>query len=535
MERCVISGLVQSGTVASRLVPKGIWNADPKLLVLIIIAVATAFHLMTAGASGLGSDEAYTVSNARVLAWSYVDYPPLHVWLVAAWSWLIGNGEFDLRLPFVLLFAGTTWLMYSLTALLFSERAGFWSALALNLAPVYAIAHGVWILPDGLLTFLLLAGALVVAERLFGRSEPSSDLRGWLCAGVLTGLAMLTKYHGAFLAAGTLVFLLTWKPGRQILCSPSPWLGAVVALVIFLPVIVWNAQHDWLGLFFQSRRLTKSVDLSLVRVLANIAEQAGYLSPWLFVPMTIALWRALHAGTRSKETWFLAMLAVGPIVLFTSGNLFARGLPHWSMPGWLFVFPLLGREIAYWEVRHSRILHRIAAAVILVMVFLVGMFVSQASSGWITSDMSSRVRATDPTLDLLSWREVWTVILDRGLVNSSTPAVAGLRWMDAGKLNYEIGRAVPVLCLCDDPQQFGVLQNLSQFAGRDILVIQPQGKFERDPAQVRAWFERIQPLAPIVLHRGTDVALTLAVFRGIGLKPFPSTFTHSSAPYHNHS
>src|SRR5665213_1917845 len=426
MERCVISGLVQSGTVASRLVPKGIWNADPKLLVLIIIAVATAFHLMTAGASGLGSDEAYTVSNARVLAWSYVDYPPLHVWLVAAWSWLIGNGEFDLRLPFVLLFAGTTWLMYSLTALLFSERAGFWSALALNLAPVYAIAHGVWILPDGLLTFLLLAGALVVAERLFGRSEPSSDLRGWLCAGVLTGLAMLTKYHGA-------------------------------------------------------------------------------------------------------------MLAVGPIVLFTSGNLFARGLPHWSMPGWLFVFPLLGREIAYWEVRHSRILHRIAAAVILVMVFLVGMFVSQASSGWITSAMSSRVRATDPTLDLLSWREVWTVILDRGLVNSSTPAVAGLRWMDAGKLNYEIGRAVPVLCLCDDPQQFGVLQNLSQFAGRDILVIQPQGKFERDPAQVRAWFERIQPLAPIVLHRGTDVALTLAVFRGIGLKPFPSTFTHSSAPYHNHS
>ena len=64
-----------------------------------------------------------------------------------------------LRLPFIALFALTTWLMYRLTAFLFDERSGFWAAATLNLAPVLAWTSGTWILPYGRLNAALVAGA----------------------------------------------------------------------------------------------------------------------------------------------------------------------------------------------------------------------------------------------------------------------------------------------------------------------------------------------------------------------------------------
>ena len=60
---------------------------------------------------------------------------------------------------------------------------------------------------------------------------------------------------------------------------------------------LWNTENDWPGLWFQTARLTKTVDLSLLRVITSIGEQAGYLSPWLFVPLSIVWVRALNHGT----------------------------------------------------------------------------------------------------------------------------------------------------------------------------------------------------------------------------------------------
>ena len=255
---------------------------NPARAVIALILLCAIARIALAASVGLGTDEAYTVANARNLALSYVDYPPLHVWIVGAWSWL-WHSELPVivRLPFIALFAGSTWMMYRLTALLFGERAGFWSALLFNLAPVFALAHGSWVLPDGPLIFFLLSGAWVAARLLFAGVKPSYSLSGWLFAGLLAGLAMLSKYHGVFLPAGILVFLVSWAPGKSVLAWPGAWLGAALAILIFLPVVIWNENHDWAGLFFQTKRLTDSVDLNPIRVFTSIGAQAGYLAPWL--------------------------------------------------------------------------------------------------------------------------------------------------------------------------------------------------------------------------------------------------------------
>ena len=135
-------------------------HVPPDRAVLLLIAASTALRLVPAATTGLGIDESYMVGNARTWTLSTVDHPPLHVWLVAAVRALGGTeSAFVLRLPFLLLGAGSTWQLHRLASDLLGPRAGPWSALLFGLAPVFTISTAGWILPDGPLVFFLLAAA----------------------------------------------------------------------------------------------------------------------------------------------------------------------------------------------------------------------------------------------------------------------------------------------------------------------------------------------------------------------------------------
>src|SRR5271165_7364577 len=99
---------------------------------LLILATFLA-RLLFASALGLGIDESYMVAAGRKLQLSYFDHPPIAWWMAWAAAHLAGSeSPTVVRLPFILLFAATTFLMYRLTAALFSPEAGFWAAIVLN-------------------------------------------------------------------------------------------------------------------------------------------------------------------------------------------------------------------------------------------------------------------------------------------------------------------------------------------------------------------------------------------------------------------
>lgn len=501
--------------IPGRLSNAAVTGVSAAQVVLAVILAGTLVRLLLAAATGLGTDESYTVANARVFDLSYVDYPPLHAWLVGGWAKLChSEAPFIVRLPFIALFAGSTWMMFRLAALLHGARAGMWAVILFNLAPVFTLAHASWVLPDGPLLFFLLCGALALAKLFFASDAPGS-LRGWVAAGTCTGLAMLSKYHGAWLAAAAFIFLLTWPPGRRLLARPGPWLAAGLAALLFAPVIAWNAEHDWAGFFFQAQRLTESRNLSLARAGAGVLGQAAYLSPWLFVPLA-ALWiGALRRNTRDPRAWFLALLAAGPIVGFTAADLFAKGLPHWPMPGWLFVFPLLGARVAAFAGRKPKHAAFAAAGLGALMTIAALAIATGARTGWIARVSSP---AADPTVDLMDWNGVEHALEDRGLL-SAAPAVASTHWMDAGKLNYAIGRDIPVLCLCADPQQFRYSSDPAKFAGRDILIIGRHRDARHPDALLAGQFSGFRTLAPIILTRNGSPTIEFAVVLGLNFHP----------------
>lgn len=475
------------------------------------VAGSLFVRLVMSASHGYGVDEAYAIAVARPLSLSYFDHPPLTFWLVvlssAIWE---SNVPFVLRLPFVLLFTITHWCIGQLTRYAFSDRAGRIAALALALSGILGVVHGMWVLPDGPLIAFAAMGCLMLAPSVLAHdpAQPAPSDRRWLLAGAAFGMAGLAKYHAVLLMAGVFLFLLTDTTARRLLRTRGPWMAFSVVVVFALPVLVWNARHDWASFAFQSARAGPRT-FSIVPMLENIAGQAAWMLPWIFVPLAFAFVGALSRGRRHREAWFFVCLSALPIALFTLLTLGgSRGLPHWQAPGWLFAFPLLGLagDLAWHQgARWPRVWLRTSAAATLVTVTLMMLFLRIPA---IASqlDLSDR---RDPASDLVSWAPVVTAI-DRA--NRLTPKAltAARSWIQAGQLGASFVRAPDIVCLCSDPHHFKWRSPVESSWTTLILAdrLQPS---RRGWTPVEASFAdsswQIVPLDTVRLERGVQVAL----------------------------
>ena len=493
----------------------------PERVVLALIGFFLVFRLLIAATLGLGVDETYTLASARDLSLSYFDHPPLHYWLIHFTTPWLGEGR-AARLPFVVLFAGTSWLLFALTRHLFGAQAGVWTVLALNLSAFYTLSGG-GLVPDGPLQFCLLAAALVLAKGLFPHAEVSvlapSPWLTWTLAGLWLGLAGLSKYHAVLFALGLVVFLLTLPQRRALLRHPAPWLGALIALVIVSPALIWNAQHDWVSLAFQSGRGLPQ-GLRVDQVLANIAGQMAWILPWVFIPLAIAAWDALRRGRGAERSWFLLCLALPTLAVFTIVPLWgSRGLPHWQMPGWLMLYPLLGAWLAA-AAHRATWPRRWALASGAALIGLVFLAVGHAATGlgrvWFPG-----LLAKDPTLEALEWTSLRQELQARGLLDHPGLFVLAPHWITGGKLDHGLGGALPVVVFGPDQRHFAFRQDLGLLVGRDALIMGPEAQVTRVLPALADYFDHLEELPPLALGRGGRPEVALRLFLGRRLRQTP--------------
>jgi len=301
--------------------------------VLALVAAGAVVRLALAAAVPITVDEAYYVDWARHLQPGYLDHPPLVAWLIALPLRLAGSSTLAIRLPAVLLQAGTTLLAASLARALAGGRAAVAAALLLQAAPVFSLGATL-ITPDAPLA-LAWAGTLWGVERAFRRGP-----RWFLAAGVFLGMGALSKLTAGLLGVAILAALIATRYGRRALAGPWPWAGAAVALAVASPMLVWNAAHGWPSVTFQAAHGARGGGFSSLRLLGAIGAQAAYVSPVILVLSALAAARAFRA--RDPATVVLACSALPVIVFFTVAAAFTPGaLPHWPAPGWLSATVLL--------------------------------------------------------------------------------------------------------------------------------------------------------------------------------------------------
>ncbi len=475
------------------------------------VAVFLLARLVFAMLLGPGVDESYTLAVSRTLDLSYLDHPPLHQWIMHFTAGVLGEG-LGARLPFIFLFAATGWIYYRMTALLFGARAALVALFTLNVAPFFFASPGTWILPDGPLLFGLAAAAWALARLVFDPPANRASIWGlWLAAGLALGVAGLSKYSAALSAVGLLAFVLLSPRARRWLADPAPYAAAAVALALMAPVFLWNSRHGWASFAFQGERGAPGTELKPEQVLIMALGEIAYLSPWLFGPIAMGLVTALRKA-RDERRLFLLCLTLPPILVFTLTPLWgARGLPHWTMPGWFFVFALMGAWVDDRKTADAT-LRRWAFASVALLAGAAGALVVGSATGW-PHRLAPLPKGADPTLEPLDWG----ALRDAPALHPPPAFVLAAKWSDAGKIALALGPDVPVFVVSDDPRGWAFVQGGAELVGRDGVLVTRASDLPEAEAEAAPLAKSLGAPEAFDLTRNGATVIALAVVPVHGL------------------
>jgi 4-amino-4-deoxy-L-arabinose transferase-like glycosyltransferase len=477
------------------------------LALFSLILITTALRLAFAAALGLGVDESYMVASGRVLSLGYYDHPPIAWWLSWGAAHLFGSEAAVLvRLPFIALFAVSTWLVYRLGRAIGSARTGLWAAVLLNISPVFGVTTGTWVLPDGPLDCALLGAALCVVNAL-----ERGTLAWWVGAGLCAGAALLSKYSATLTILGVFLYLLTSRQHRQLLTTTKPWLAALIAAAMFVPVLAWNASHGWVSFAFQAGR-AEGWQLHPLAPLMTLGGEALFVLPWIWLPMMAVLIMALCRGPDTWRSWLLSWLALPAIVAFVAVSLWSsqRVLFHWAAPGYLMLFPLLGDAVAR-RIEQPMVRWAVAGTGALVVLGM-AIVASQVRWGWL-QPVITMIVPNDPTVQAVDWTS-----LGDGLPPDTL--VAAPNWRDAGKIGYALGPHVTTVCLSLDCRQFGLTAPAGWFIGENLLIFVPEHA-DRVAKVLASAFDGVERLPDASIRQNARTLQSVAVFRGDLLRAWP--------------
>jgi 4-amino-4-deoxy-L-arabinose transferase-like glycosyltransferase len=243
-----------------------------------------AIQALAAGRLELTFDEAYYTLWSRSLSFGYLDHPPMVALLIRASTALFGGSELGVRALSLLLVGALPALIAVIAWRLFdSKEKAALAALMWVAMPLVSIG-AVFVTPDAPLVVFWTLGLAALVE-LWRSGE-----KGWLIAlGLALGLALQSKFTATFFASGVAVALVATPSLRRWLFSPALYAGLAVALMIFMPFVVWNAEHGW-ATFAKQLGRAPPTGFTPYSVAEFLVAQIGLMNPLVVAALIPAVW-----------------------------------------------------------------------------------------------------------------------------------------------------------------------------------------------------------------------------------------------------
>jgi 4-amino-4-deoxy-L-arabinose transferase-like glycosyltransferase len=456
------------------------------------IAVAIAFLTLLRFVLGivlpLSFDEAYYWLWSKHLAASYYDHPPAIAYAIRLGSLLLGDTPIGVRLVPLLGSVGASWAVWrSGQILLGDEHAAALACLYFNLTLMVA-AETMAATPDAMAlassAFLLIALAKLVE---------TGDGRWWFCVGAMGGLCLLSKYTGFFLGAGVLFWLIATGDGRKWLATFWPYAGGVLAILIFAPVIYWNASHDWISFKFQFGRAA-SGGLTTRYFGEFFLAQAALASPFILILGIAGFARASKIGAAARRIALASALMWPAVVYFLVHATHDRVQGNWPS----FLFPAFALLAAYgareeWTGRLWRptiaVLRTLAmpvAALILVFVYAQAFFAIVPKRDPIGRLTAFGIAPVVQGVAEIAQRE-------------GTPAILTTSYATTSWLEFYLKPAIPVVQVNEGFRWLAAPEADPALAQKPLLFVTMQG--QKTMPQIAAHFSDIRHLAEIDRRR----------------------------------
>jgi hypothetical protein len=321
----------------------GILRQPTVWLVAFLVAV---LHLATAGGYDAHRNELYFLACGWHPDWGYVDQPPL-VPLIAAATQVFGVNIWLLRLP-----AGVAAVALVFLCAAFARLLGGGARAAIIAALAAGIAPGLVGLTSKLTTSTFEPIAWTGAAFLLTRAVLKNRRADLVWTGVLAGTAMEAKWGIAVWLVGLAAGVLA-TPVRRILSWPQTWIGALIAVCLTAPNLLWQWSHGWP--FFdvilphlesQKNYTGAPWEFELRQAYAmNIALAplwlAGAIAPFIHQRLAVAKFLAVGFVFASAFYYFeqgtnYYLFAVYP-TMFSVGAVACEWIGRWIMRVWLTV------------------------------------------------------------------------------------------------------------------------------------------------------------------------------------------------------
>ncbi|MBN2415218.1 glycosyltransferase family 39 protein [bacterium] len=313
---------------------------DSDYFTVVLFALAyLILHLIAIRGYGWFRDELYYIACSDRLALGYVDQPPLSLVLLRIVRLLLGDSLVALRLLPAL--AGA--MVICLTGRLALELGGGRFAAFLAAAAAFSVPGSHFIFSFYSMNFIdYLFWPLLMLIVL--RIIKSGNQKLWLLFGLTAGLGLMNKISVLFLGF-SLVAALVLTPERRQFRSRRLWLGAGIALLLFLPYILWNSAHGWPTLEFMHN--ARAYKMTRVTPLGFFAGQLLFTNPvnaLIWMPGLFFLFFAKKAHPYRLFGWMF--LTVYILLTVTSGKDYylAGAYPVLFAAGGLFWESLLRRK-----------------------------------------------------------------------------------------------------------------------------------------------------------------------------------------------
>src|SRR6266581_4621972 len=224
----------------------------------LVILALVGLRLVAAAFTPITFDEAYYWMWSKSLAGGYYDHPPMVAYVIRAGTMIAGDTELGVRLASILLALPMSYAIYRSAAILFGgARVAATSAILLNV------------------TMMASVGTLIVT--------PDAPL-------------LVASSFVLFFGPAILIWLAAVPKLRRWFLSPWPYLGGLVALALFSPVILWNADHQWVSFIKQMGR-ARIEDFRPAFIAELVPTQIAFATPLVFILGAMGLhalaWRSI--------------------------------------------------------------------------------------------------------------------------------------------------------------------------------------------------------------------------------------------------